>query len=124
MNLSESIAEQSDRLALLIEERLGIRGDGLETKLRKAGRLLPRWLRQEASRLVAAQRLVKHPKLMRQADSMTLEKACKRCEKWLKSIDPAARRRARLLIFLALNAANLLLVTAMFVAYLVWSGRL
>lgn len=124
MNLSESIAEQSDRLALLIEERLGIRGDGLETKLRKAGRLLPRWLRQEASRLVAAQRLVKHPKLMRQADSMTLEKACKRCEKWLKSIDPAARRRARLLNFLALNAANLLLVTAMFVAYLVWSGRL
>lgn len=124
MNLSESIAEQSDRLALLIEERLGIRGDGLETKLRKAGRLLPRWLRQEASRLVAAQRLVKHPKLMRQADSMTLEKACKRCEKWLKSIDPAARRRARLLNFLALNAANLLVVAAMFVAYLVWSGRL
>lgn len=115
---------RSDRLAELIEERLGVRGRGLEAKLRRAGRLLPRWLRREASQLVKAERLMSHPKLMMQADPAALDRAFRHCETWLKTIDPAERRKSRMLGFLGVNAANLLIVAGLFIAYLVWAGYL
>ena len=122
--MTETAELRSDRIAALIEERLGVRGQGLEAKLRHAGRLLPRWLRREAEQLLEAERLMGHPKLMRQADPTTLDKAVRHCETWLKAIDPAERRKSRILGFLAVNAANLLIVAALFIAYLVWAGHL
>ena len=37
-----SIQQMADRVAQLMEERLRLRGTGLEEKLRRGGRLLPR----------------------------------------------------------------------------------
>ena len=122
MESYDTVTMRSDRLADLIEKRLGVRGRGLEAKLRKAGRLLPRWLRHEASRLVEAERLMAHPKLRMQTDPTTLDRAYRQCEKWLKAVDPAERRKGRVLAFLGVNAANLLIVSAAFIAYLVWAG--
>ena len=107
----------------MIEQKLGVRGKGLERKLRKAGRLLPRYIRREAARIVDAQRLTAHPKLMMQTDPSALDRAFKQCERWLKTIDPAKRRRDKILKFIGLNAFNMLVVTAAFITYLVWAGH-
>ena len=123
MTTSDNVAQQSEQLADLIEDRLGIRGRGLKAKLRRAGRLMPRWVRREAERLVDAQTLLDHPKLMKQADPAALETAYRRVETWLKTVNPAERRKDRILGFLAVNAANLLIVAGLFVAYLVWAGH-
>ena len=111
-------------LDLLIEERLGVRGRGLEAKLRRAGRMLPRWIRREAAQLVEAERRMGHPKLMMQTDPVLLETAYDRCETWLKTVDPAERRKDRVLGLLAVNSLNMIFVAAAFLSYLVWSGHL
>ena len=123
MIATDTLATRADGLADLIEQKLGVRGKGLERKLRKAGRLLPRYVRREAAQIVAAQRLTAHPKLMMQTDPSALDRAFRQCERWLKTVDPAKRRRDKVLKFLGLNAMNMLVVTAAFVAYLVWSGH-
>ncbi|MCG6902721.1 MAG: hypothetical protein LJE68_08570 [Rhodobacter sp.] len=119
----DSVEMRANRIASLIEERLGVRGQGLEAKLRRAGRLLPRWVRREAAQLAQAERLLGHPKLMMQTDPGALEKAYKHCESWLEQIDPAARRKERILGLLGVSAANLLIVAGLFITYLVWSGH-
>ena len=125
MMTSDVLMARSDRLAKLIETKLGVRGTGLEAKLRRAGRLLPRRVRQDAARLVAAQRVMGHPKLMmQQADPGALEQAFRRCESWLQSVDPGERRKDRILGFLGVNAVNLLVVGGAFIAYLVWADHL
>ena len=123
MSVEDQVAERADRIAALLEERLGVRGRGLEAKLNRAGRLLPRWVRREADQLVAAQRLMGHPKLKMQSDASAIDAAFTRCERWLKAIDPTERRKDKVLGFLAVNAANLILVGALFVGYLVWAGH-
>lgn len=124
METPDTVNARADEIAALIEARLGVRGKGLEAKLRRAGRLLPRWVRREARRLAEAQRLTGHPKLMMQTDPQALESAYRKCETWLRNVDPAARRKDRILGLLAVNAANLLILAALFIAYLVWAGHL
>ncbi len=123
MDVLDRLDDRADRLAALIEERLGVRGNGLEAKLNRAGRRLPRWVRREAGRLVEARRMAAHPKLMRRTDPDALDRAFGRCESWLRGIDPAERRKDRILGPLAVNAFNLLVVAGLFIAYLVWAGH-
>jgi len=124
MIASDTIATRADEIASLIETRLGVRGRGLDKKLKRAGRLMPRWVRREAAQLVQAQRLTGYPKLMMQTDPATLDSAYRKCETWLKSVDPGKRRKDRILSFLGTNAANFLMISGAFVAYLVWAGHL
>ena len=123
MYVTETLDARADQLAVLIEKKLGIRGKTLEAKLTKAGRLLPGWAHKEARCLIQAQHFATHPKLAMQADTSRLEKGLRRCETWLKSIDPAKRRKDRILGFMGTSAANMLLVAAGFVVYLVWAGH-
>ncbi len=60
---------------------------------------------------------------MVQADPGALDGAYQKCETWLKSVDPAERRKDKILGFLGVNAANLLFVSGAFVTYLVWAGH-
>jgi len=106
-----TIDERADRIAGLIEKRLRVRGRGLETKLRRAGRQIPKWVRQEAETLVEAQQFSASPKLRKLVDPGRIDQAYARCyarcEKWLKSVDPWERRKDRILGFLAVNVFNL-----------------
>ena len=122
--LKEELSVQSDRIATMMEERLGVRGSGLEGKLNRAGRRLPKCVRREAERLVQAERMLGHPKLMMQTDPVVISHAAKRCEKYLKSVDPAERRKDAILAFLAVNSLNMLLIAVAFIAYMAWSGHL
>ena len=122
--VNEELTVQSERIATMMEERLGVRGKGLEAKLHRAGRRLPKWVRREAERLVQAEQMLGHPKLMMQTDPIAIRHAAKRCEKYLKSVDPAERRKDAILAFLAVNSLNMLLIAAAFIAYMAWSGHL
>ncbi len=119
-----TVEERADRIARLIEERLRVRGRGLETKLRRAGRLMPKWIRQEAQTLVQAQQFSASPKLMKLIDPGQIDQAYERCETWLKSVDPGERRKDRILGFLALNVFNLSVVAAGLLVTLRLTGHL
>ena len=63
-----TIQQMADRIAGLMEERLGIRGKGLSEKLRRGGRLLPRGVRAQAKDLADLAEKSKNPKLLVQID--------------------------------------------------------
>ena len=114
--------EQADRLANLIEERLGIRGQGLEAKLRRAGRLIPKRIRADAGLLVDAARNEANPKLARLLDQASIQAAARNVETWLAGIDPAERRVNRIIGFLSSNALNLMATGTLVIVVLVWRG--
>ncbi len=124
MSVEAMVEDRARRLATLIEERLGVRGRGLEVKLRRAGRSLPRYVRREAAQIVQAMQLSANPKLARQVDPSGIEKAFRKCESWLKTVDPKERRKDVILGFLGVNAFNLLVISGAFIVWLVWSGNL
>ena len=111
-----------DQLAVLMEERLGVRGDGFEEKLARAGRMLPRRLRREGALLVEARAMAGHPKLGRQVDTRRLNKAARALERHLERVDGTQRRITLVINWLAGNAFNLLLVAVLVVAVLAWRG--
>ena len=120
----DTVPEMTAELAELMRTRLGIRGgEGLEGKLRRAGRLLPRRLRRDGHLLVEAERRATHPKLARRMDLAACRAAHGRLKAHLQAIDPADRRRGMILGILAPLAFNLLLLGAALVASLVWTGR-
>lgn len=124
MSAETIVQDHANRLAALIEERLGVRGRGLEAKLHRAGRALPRHVRREADQIVQAMRLTANPKLARQVDASGIEAAFRKCEGWLKTVDPKERRKGAVLGFLGVNAFNLLAISGAFIAWMVWSGNL
>ncbi len=124
MSADAIVEDRAKRLADLIEERLGIRGRGLEAKLHRAGRALPRYVRREAAQIEQALRMKSHPKLARQVDTAGIEKAYRACERWLETVDPKERRKDLILSFLATNAFNLIVIFAAFVTWMVWTGHL
>ena len=115
---------RADRLAQLMEERLDIRGQGLEAKLARAGRKLPRFVRVEIEHIVLAQRMAESPKLAAQIDWDRLEKGADLVERHLRAIDAFDRRKTLAINWLAGNALNLVIVLALLLAVLVWRGFL
>lgn len=116
------IRARTDRLAQLLEQRLDIRGSGFETKLRRAGRLLPRHLRRDGAILVEALKLSDHPRLGRQVDSKRLEKAADAIEHYLLNLDVWDRRRGIAVNVSASVLMNLLIVIALVAGILIWRG--
>lgn len=116
--LQHEVAE----IRLLMEERLHIRGRDLEAQFRKAGRLLPRAIRREAEFLTQANLLIQNPKLARMIDAARARRAHQAIVRHLKSIDPKAERRGRILNFAAFVAFILLIVGIATVSVLYWRG--
>lgn len=116
--------DKANHIAELLETQLGVRGAGLEAKLQKAGRLLPRHVRREAAVLVAALKTQGNPRLARMVDGDRAVKSYKTCEKYLSGIDRTYRRRGQIISFLATNAFNMITVAALLIAVLVWRGFL
>jgi len=113
---------RADRLARLIEEKLDVRGTGLEAKVHRAGRLLPRYVREDAGYIVRALQMSQTPKLARQVDERRLRRAFKSCERYLRAINEWERRWAITVSWLATNAFSFLAVVALIIGVLVWRG--
>jgi hypothetical protein len=119
-----AIQQMADRVAQLLEEKLGITGGDLAARLRKGGRLLPKRVREAAQLLSDSAEKAQSPKLLAQIDMGTVSDAYDACLKHLSTIDPAARRGDTLSGMIRFIGGGLFLLTLGIIAVLVWRGYL
>ena len=117
-----TVQQMADRVAALLEERLRIKGDTLEAKLGRAGRRLPRRVRDAGAALAQATLMIRNPKLLRQVDDQTVATAYDICVRHLISVNPAAARSGLILDIAARIAFALLVVTVLLVTVMYWRG--
>ncbi len=86
--MNASISQMADRIAELLETQMGIKGEGLEAKLRRAGRHLPRKVLGAAQFLAEAAEMAQHPKRHTQVDPARAAQAYDICARHLKSATP------------------------------------
>jgi len=118
----ESIQDKADAVAVLMKERLGIRGKTLAVKLRGAGRLLPKKIKRDVAVLAEAAHHAQSPKLYKMIDHGRVDLAYDNSLKHLKDVDVAYRRRGKLLSVLGSLAFSFLVVGAVLIAILRWRG--
>jgi len=116
------LRQRADKLAAMIEDKLGVRGQGLEAKLARAGRRLPKHLRRELGYVVQALLMQENPRLARQIDWARIDSAFAAAEHHLRQVDPTERRLGAVINWLAGNAANLLIVAGLAAAVMAWRG--
>ncbi|MFN3208418.1 MAG: hypothetical protein ACE369_05355 [Roseovarius sp.] len=111
-----------EALEKALREKLGLRGKTLRAQLSRAGRSLPKRLWTEGRYLVEANAKLAHPRLATQIDGPRVDKAFAGFEEYLKTIDPADRRRSRLIHWLAGLVFNLLILAVLVLLALRWQG--
>lgn len=111
-----------DALADKMATQLRVRGAGLSDVTAKAGRRLPRYLRNDADRLIEAEKLISHPKMARLVDERRLRKSEKRLNAFLDKQNPGAIRRAEFLDFLAKIAFVFVTIVLSVFFLLLWRG--
>jgi hypothetical protein len=104
-----TLQQMANRVAGLIEERLGVRGNGLDEKLRRGGRHLPRSVRAKARELADFAEKAKNPKLLVQIDQARAAACYDACLRYL-SAQRAGSVRMRALVRVASTVALGLLV--------------
>lgn len=117
-----SIQQMADRVSALIEEKLGARGPGLADKTRRAGRALPRKVRDAALRLSEAEAMSHNPKLLLQLDEGKVSADYDTCVRHLSAISVGDRWIGRVVNFGASTVVTLLIVAALVVAFVYWRG--
>ena len=117
-----TVQQLADRVAVLVEERLRVRGDTLEAKLNRAGRRLPRKVRDAGAVLVQATQMIRNPKLMHLVDDEAVALAYDTCLRHLNTVDPVEARKGLILDIAARIAFAILVVAVLFVAVLYWRG--
>ena len=119
-----TIQQMADRIAALLEERLRIRGAGLGAKMRRAGRTLPRNVRQAGRRLAAAAAMAQNPKLLPQVDEGKVAADYDLCLRYLSGLSLWDRRKA-VFVGTATSIIFILLAVALLTAgVLRWRGLL
>lgn len=96
-----NVKERADALAELMSVQLRVRGEGLRDVTARAGRRLPRHLRNEAEAVADAADKAENPRLQRLVDEKALVRAERKLRKYLEKQDPRAVRRGELLDLLA-----------------------
>src|SRR5690554_37398 len=91
-----SIQQMAERVAQLMQERLGARGADLREKMQRAGRLLPRKVRQEARYIADAARLAANPRTLPDVDEARVAHAYDLCLRHLKGVGRSTAWRARM----------------------------
>ncbi len=119
---SVAIQQMADRVAQLLEERLGIKASDLASGLRKGGRALPRRVREAGELLAVSAAKAKHPKLLGQIDMGAVTEAYDACVRHLMTIDPAGRRRDTFSGMVRFVGGGILLLAIGIIAVLVWRG--
>ncbi len=115
---------QMNRVSDLLEEKMGLTGDDMTGRLRKAARHMPRHVRRRARMLTDSLALAQHPKLRLTLDMPALGSAARVVTQWLESVDPAERRKDLVLGILASLSFNLIAVFTLVLVVLHWRGLL
>jgi hypothetical protein len=117
-----TITQMADRVSTLVEQRLGVRGRSLEDKLRRAGRRLPKAVREAATYLADAAEMAKSPKLLVRVDEAEVARAYDICLRHLNKLNRGERQKTALVGVAASVAFALLVVTVMVITLLYWRG--
>ena len=117
-----TIQQMADRVAALMEERLHLRGKGLEAKVRKGGRLLPRKVRAAAELLAEASKMAQNPRLLMQIDDGAVAEAYDICVRHLGGVAAGSRRMDALVGIAGSIAFSVLVVAVLVLAVLYWRG--
>lgn len=89
------ILQKSDRIAELLEERVGVKGPTLDDRLRRARRALPRQARGAADRIAVARQMALTGGF-RDVDAPAFDDDYRVLLRHLQALDPNATRRALL----------------------------
>ncbi|MFK7940951.1 MAG: hypothetical protein AB8B82_16340 [Roseovarius sp.] len=106
----------------MLRAKHGARGKTLEARVAHAGRRLPKRIRTEAQMISDAERLPAHPKLGATVDHARLARAFDTVQNHLNGVDPADRRKGKLLGWLGGQAFNLLVIAGVLITVLTWRG--
>lgn len=117
-----TIQQMADRVAQLLEERLGLGGRDLSAKLKRAGRTLPKKVRDAGRVLVTAAQRAQNPKLLGQVDMGQVTEAYDVCVKHLVAIDPVGRRRDLLAGMVGSVGFGVLVLAVALLGFLAWRG--
>ena len=117
-----TIEQMANRVAELLEQRLRLKGGGLDDKLRRAGRRLPRRVRDAGAVLVQAQAMAQSPKLLMQINDEAVAIAYDICVRHLGGLRPGAARRGMLLNIAASIGFSLLVVAGLVLIVLYLRG--
>ena len=117
-----TIHQMADRVAQLLEERLGLGGRDLSAKLKRAGRMLPKKVRDSGKVLAAAAHKAQNPKLLGQIDMGDVTEAYDVCVKHLIAIDPVGRRRDLFAGMVGSVGFGVLVLLVALFGFLAWRG--
>lgn len=106
-----SLQQMVDEVRAAMESQLRVRGKSLDAQIHRAGRLLPRRVRQDASYLAKGIALAENPKLARMVDMVKARQAHRNILAHLETADIGAKRRDAVRNMIA-SIAFALLVTA------------
>lgn len=122
MKDARPLAQKSDALQALMEEKFRFRSRDLAQALKRTGRRLPRRHRRQVQAVIEARKLEAHPKLAVQIEVAPLIRGMEEVTAYLRALDVAGQRRDRLLNLAALIAFYVLVVLVAFVTWLWWRG--
>ncbi|MGH1453504.1 MAG: hypothetical protein ACRBBV_10065 [Paracoccaceae bacterium] len=92
MITQQEIDELSDQISQAMDHKLGLRRGTLARRLRRAGRRLPKRVRQHIQRLIEAQKISGNQHLIHQVDANALRAGQAESLSYINSIDPRDRR--------------------------------
>ncbi|MFN3641365.1 MAG: hypothetical protein ACK4TB_00400 [Gemmobacter sp.] len=119
-----TVQQMADRVAALMEERLGVRGSGLRDKLRRGGRRLPRRVRKEAEYLAEVAFLAQNPKVQTMLDDARIAAAYDACVRHLQGAAGKGRAAAFLVNLAGSVVFQLAVVAGLALAVARWRGLL
>ena len=119
-----TIQQMADRVASLMEERLQAAGPDLTAKLRRVRHLLPRVVREAATRLARAAADARNPKLLARIDEGVVAHDFDVCVRHLVAIAPGAGLLRVIARGAASVALGLLVLALCVVAFRAWRGDL
>lgn len=117
-----TIIQMADRVAALLEERMKVRGRSLSVKVRKAGRRLPRKVREAATYLGEAGDMARNPKLLARVDEGEVARTFDICVRYLGQLKPGASTRSAVLSAAASVGFSMLMVILLVLGVIYWRG--
>jgi hypothetical protein len=117
-----TMQQMVDEVSAALDAKLRVRGRTLEAQVRKAGRLLPRGVKRDATYLMKAAPLAANPKLARMVDMTKAKQAHRNVLAFLEGFDLGARRRTAALNLVASIAFALMVTGILLLFVLVQRG--